>query len=133
MATHASGLAGIVYIDGTEVNFITNIEISIDRDSADEAVMGTEYRIRRVGAYGGEFSGSALVDTDSKQIFDYAVGVAATIYNLAVYPVRTAMTDYWYGDCQFSAWSASASPGDLWAGDFSGIFTDEIFSVGFAA
>lgn len=133
MATFATGLQGIVYINGTELNFVTNIEISVDRDSADEAYLGAEYRIKRVGAYGGEFSGSALVDMDSKQIFDYAVGTAATIYNIAIYPVRTAMSDYWYGNAQFSSWSASTAPGDLWAGDFSGVFTDQIFSVGFAS
>lgn len=132
MASFSTGLQGAVYANGTLINFITNVEISIDRDSADEAVMGQEYRIKRVGAYGGEFSGSALVDMDSKQIFDYAVGNAATIYNIAIYPVRTTMTDYWYGNAQFSSWSASAAPGDLWAGDFSGVFTDEIFSVGFS-
>lgn len=133
MSTFATGLQGAVYANGTLINFITNIEISIDRDSADEAVMGENWRIKRVGAAGAEFSGSALVDLDSKQIFDYACGAAATIYNIAIYPVRTAMSDYWYGNAQFSSWSASAAPGDLWAGDFSGVFTGEVFAVGFTS
>ena len=59
--TFKSGLMGAVYREGVLINFVTSISLSLDRDVAEEAVMGQEYKIKRVGAYGAEFSGSALV------------------------------------------------------------------------
>jgi hypothetical protein len=132
MATFATGLLGAVYVDSTLINFVTNITVNIERDSAEEAVMNQQYKIKRVGAYGGEFSGSALVDLDSKQLFDQVTGQSTATNVLSIYPVSSDLTDYWYGDAQFNSWSAEASPADLWSGDFGGVFTGEIFAVGFS-
>ena len=95
--------------------------------------MGQEYKIQRVGAYGANFSGSALVDLDSKQIFDEAISQSTTTTNVSIYPDRTDLSSYFYGDAQFQSWNASATPGDLWAGDFAGLFADAIYAVGFTA
>jgi hypothetical protein len=127
MATFKAGLQGALYIDGTLINFITALEVSIDRDVAEEAVMGQEYKIKRVGAYGAEFTGSALVDLDSKQLLDE---VPTSVY--AVYPDRTDLTDYWYFDGQMQSWSASGEPGGIWAGDFGGIVAGVFTATGFA-
>ena len=127
-----TGLMGAMYVDGVLINFITSLELSVDRDTAEESVMGSEGKIQRVGAYGATFSGSALVDTASNQIFDEVYAVATTTSNVAIYPDRTDLGDFWYGDAQFGSWNASGAPGDFWAIDFSGLFTGLIYAVGFA-
>ena len=132
MAQFATGLMGIMYIDGAEVTYITSLEISLDRDTAEQAVMGQEYKIQRVGAYGVAFSGSGLLDLEDANIFDEVNSVSTTTSNVSVYPDRTDMATYFYGNAQFSSWSTSGAPGDLWAVDFGGIFTDVVYDVGFA-
>ena len=132
MATFKAGLQGALYIDGTLINFITSISVNLDRDVAEESVMGQEYKIKRVGAYGGEFSGAALVDTDTKQLLDEVLAVSTSTSSFAIYPDRTDLTDYWYFDGQMGAWSASGEPGGIWAGDFSGIVAGEFHATGFA-
>lgn len=127
-----TGLQSALYVDGTLINFVTSLELSVDRDTAEAAVMGSEGKIQRVGAYGASFSGSALVDTASQQIFSEVYAVATTTSNVAIYPDRTDMSDYWYGDAQFGSYSASGAPGDFWAIDFSGIFTGNVYAVGFS-
>lgn len=127
-----TGLQAALYIDGVLINFVTSLTLSIDRDTAEEAVMGQEYKIRRVGAYGVDFSGSALVDTESKQLLDETLAVATTTSVFSVYPDRTDLTDYWYGTGQLASWSATGEPGGLWSGDFSGVI-DQLNVVGFSA
>jgi len=128
-----SGLLGAVYREGVLINFVTSCTISLDRDVAEEAVMGLEYKIKRVGAYGAEFSGSALVDIESKQLLDAALAESTTVESWAVYPDRTDLTDYWYFDGQLSGWSVTGESGGLWAGDFSGIVAGELSVAGFTA
>lgn len=127
-----TGLMGALYLDGVLVEYITSLTLSIDRDVAEQAIMGQEYKIKRVGAYGGEFSGSALVNTTSKALLDAALAVSTTTKNIAVYPDRTAMTSYWYADAQFSSWNAAGEPGGLWSGDFGGVF-ENLQVAGFTA
>ena len=131
MATFKAGLQGALYIDGTLINFITSLEVSIDRDVAEEAVMGQEYKIKRVGAYGAEFTGAALVDLDSKQLLDLMLAQSTTTASYAIYPDRTDLSNYWYFDGQMQSWSASGEPGGIWAGDFGGIVAGEFFATGF--
>jgi hypothetical protein len=127
-----TGLQGALYIDGTLINFITSLTLSIDRDTAEQAVMGQEYKIRRVGAYGVDMTGSALVDTASKQLLDEVLSVATSTSVFAIYPDRTDLTDYWYGTGQLASWSATGEPGGLWSGDFSGVI-DQLTATGFTA
>jgi len=131
MSTFSSGLMGAVYREGTLINFITSISLSLDRDVAEEAIMGQEYKIKRVGAYGAEFSGSALVDIDSKQLLDAALAESTTTENWAIYPDRTDLTNYWYFEGQLNAWSTTGESGGLWSGDFAGIVAGELSVVGF--
>jgi len=133
MGTFKAGLNGALYIGGTLVNFITSLEVSLDRDVAEEAVMGQEYKIKRVGAYGGDFSGSALVDLDSKQLLDLLLAQSTTTAAYAVYPDRTDLTDYWSFDGQLNSWTATADPGGIWSGDFGGIVAGEFSATGFSA
>jgi len=128
-----TGLLGAVYREGVLINFVTSCTISLDRDVAEEAVMGQEYKIKRVGAYGAEFSGSALVDIESKQLLDAALAASTTTQSWAIYPDRTDLTDYWYFQGQLNGWSATGESGGLWAGDFSGIVAGELSVVGFAS
>jgi len=132
MATYKTGINGAMYVDGVLINFITDLELSMDRDVAESAPMGQESKIKRVGAYGGEFSGSALVDMDSKQIFDEVIAVSTSTCVVSIYPDRTDLTDGWYFDAQFSSWSAGASSGDFWAGDFGGVVSGDINTLGFS-
>jgi len=132
MATFKAGLQGALYIGGTLINYITSLEVSIDRDVAEESVMGQEYKIKRVGAYGGEFTGSALVDLDSKQLLDEVLSQSTTTSSYAVYPDRTDLTDYWYFDGQMQSWAASGEPGGIWAGDFGGIVCGVFQATGFS-
>ena len=132
MTTFKAGLNGALYIGGTLVNFITSLEVSLDRDIAEEAVMGQEYKIKRVGAYGGDFSGSALVDLDSKQLLDLLLAQSTTTAAYAVYPDRTDLTDYWYFDGQLNSWTATADPGGIWSGDFGGVVAGAFAATGFA-
>jgi len=132
MTTFKAGLNGALYIAGTLVNFITSLEVSLDRDVAEEAVMGQEYKIKRVGAYGGDFSGSALVDMDSKQLLDLLLAQSTTTAAYAVYPDRTDLTDYWYFDGQLNSWTATADPGGIWSGDFGGVVAGAFAATGFA-
>jgi len=133
MSTFKAGLNGALYIAGTLVNFITSLEVSLDRDVAEEAVMGQEYKIKRVGAYGGDFSGSALVDLDSKQLLDLLLAQSTTTAAYAVYPDRTDLTDYWSFDGQLNSWTATADPGGIWSGDFGGVVAGEFSATGFSA
>ena len=132
MTTFKAGLNGALYIGGTLVNFITSLEVSLDRDVAEEAVMGQEYKIKRVGAYGGDFSGSALVDLDSKQLLDLLLAQSTTTAAYAVYPDHTDLTDYWYFDGQLNSWTATADPGGIWSGDFGGVVAGAFAATGFA-
>jgi len=133
MSTFKAGLNGALYIAGTLVNFITSLEVSLDRDVAEEAVMGQEYKIKRVGAYGGDFSGSALVDLDSKQLLDLLLAQSTTTAAYAVDPDRTDLTDYWSFDGQLNSWTATADPGGIWSGDFGGIVAGAFSATGFSA
>jgi predicted ribonuclease toxin of YeeF-YezG toxin-antitoxin module len=126
-----TGLMGAVYLDGALIEYVTSLSLSIDRDVAEAAIMGQEYKIKRVGAYGGEFSGSALVNTTSKAVLDAALAASTTTKNISVYPDRTDMSDYWYASAQFSSWNASGEPGGLWSGDFGGVF-EQLQVAGFS-
>ena len=128
MSTFKAGLQGALYIDGVLINFITALEVNIDRDVAEESVMGQEYKIKRVGAYGADFSGSALVDMDSKVLLDEVLSQSTTLSVYSIYPDRTDLDNYWYFDGQMGSWNASADPGGIWSGDFSGIVAG-VFSV----
>ncbi len=131
MSVFKAGLQGALYIDGVLIEFITSLEVSIDRDVAEEAVMGQEYKIKRVGAYGADFSGAALVDMDSKALLDEVLSQSTTTSVYAIYPDRTDLTNYWYFDGQMGSWNASADPGGIWAGDFSGIVAGVFTATGF--
>ena len=131
MGIFKAGLQGALYIDGVLIEFITSLEVSIDRDIAEEAVMGQEYKIKRVGAYGADFSGSALVDMDSRALLDEVLSQSTTTAVYAVYPDRTDLTNYWYFDGQMGSWNASADPGGIWAGDFGGIVAGVFTAIGF--
>ena len=131
MTTFKAGLNGALYIDGVLMNYITSLEVSLDRDVAEEAVMGQEYKIKRVGAYGGDFSGSALVDLDSKQLLTLMLAQSTTTAVYAVYPDRTDLSNYWYFDGQLNSWTATADPGGIWSGDFGGIVAGVFTATGF--
>ena len=131
MSTFKAGLNGALYIDGVLMNYITSLEVSLDRDVAEEAVMGQQYKIKRVGAYGGDFSGSALVDLDSKQLLDLMLAQSTTTAVYAMYPDRTDLSNYWYFDGQMSSWTATADPGGIWSGDFGGIVAGQFYATGF--
>ena len=131
MSTFKTGLNGALYIDGTLINYITSLEVSLDRDVAEEAVMGQEYKIKRVGAYGGDFSGSALVDLDSKQLLALMLAQSTSTAVYAVYPDRTDLSNFWYFDGQLNSWTATADPGGIWSGDFGGIVAGEFNATGF--
>ena len=131
MSNFKAGLQGALYIDGVLIEFITSLEVSIDRDIAEEAVMGQEYKIKRVGAYGADFSGAALVDMDSKVLLDEVLSQSTTTSVYAIYPDRTDLDNYWYFDGQMGAWNASADPGGIWSGDFSGIVAGVFTATGF--
>lgn len=131
MSNFKAGLQGALYIDGVLIEFITSLEVSIDRDIAEEAVMGQEYKIKRVGAYGADFSGAALVDMDSKVLLDEVLSQSTTTSVYAIYPDRTDLDNYWYFDGQMGAWNSSADPGGIWSGDFSGIVAGVFTATGF--
>jgi len=131
MSNFKAGLQGALYIDGVLIEFITSLEVSIDRDIAEEAVMGQEYKIKRVGAYGADFSGAALVDMDSKVLLDEVLSQSTTTSVYSIYPDRTDLDNYWYFDGQMGSWNASADPGGIWSGDFSGIVAGVFTATGF--
>ena len=131
MTTFKAGLNGALYIDGVLMNYITSLEVSLDRDVAEEAVMGQEYKIKRVGAYGGDFSGSALVDLDSKQLLTLMLAQSTTTAVYAIYPDRSDLSNYWYFDGQLNSWTATADPGGIWSGDFGGIVAGVFTATGF--
>ena len=131
MSNFKAGLQGALYIDGVLIEFITSLEVSIDRDVAEEAVMGQEYKIKRVGAYGADFSGAALVDKDSKVLLDEVLSQSTTTSVYSIYPDRTDLDNYWYFDGQMGSWNASADPGGIWSGDFSGIVAGVFTATGF--
>lgn len=131
MGVFKAGLQGALYIDGVLIEFITALEVNIDRDIAEEAVMGQEYKIKRVGAYGADFSGSALVDMDSKVLLDEVLSQSTTLSVYSIYPDRTDLDNYWYFNGQMGSWNASADPGGIWSGDFSGIVAGVFTAIGF--
>jgi len=131
MTTFKAGLNGALYIDGVLMNYITSLEVSLDRDVAEEAVMGQQYKIKRVGAYGGDFSGSALVDLDSKQLLTLMLAQSTTTAVYAIYPDRSDLSNYWYFDGQLNSWTATADPGGIWSGDFGGIVAGVFTATGF--
>lgn len=131
MTTFKSGINGALYIDGTLLEFVGELSWSIDRDNAEASLMGQEYKIKRVGPYGGEFSGSGLVDMDTKVLLDEVLAQSTTTAVVAIYPDRTDTTTGWYWNGQFSSYSASATAGELWTTEFSGIVCDVVSSLGF--
>jgi len=133
MATFKTGIQGALYIDGSLIDFVQELSVSIDRDTAEESIMGQEYKIARVGPYGGEFSGSALVDTETKVLLDEVLSVSTTTSVISIYPDRTDVTTGWYFDGQMQSWEASGAAGDMWAADFGGIIAGELQTLGFGA
>lgn len=129
---YKTGLDGAVYIDGTLLPYVTQFTISLERETAEASIFGDESKIKRVGTYGTDFSGSALMNTASNTIFDQVTGSSTTTVVISVYPDRTNTGNGWYFNGQFGGWSVGAATGDFWSIDFSGVVEGDVNALGFA-
>jgi len=94
------GKNGVVYMGentATQITELTEWHISIDRDLAEDTVMGDSWRTQLKGiiSWSGSFAG--YMDTASNDLFTAATG--ANKQRIYIYPDANNSTAYYYGYC----------------------------------
>jgi hypothetical protein len=128
MAT-LSGLNGALYIGGTRWAYSTTLSLSIERDVAEVQIQQQQYIDQAVGPYKAEFSGTGVVDSTDKTLFDNVTGGSST--TVAIYPTNDS-TDYWSFTGYFTSYSVAIPSDGFNVIDFAGIVDGALTITGFS-
>ena len=128
MAT-LSGLNGAMYVDGTRWALSTTLSLSIERDVAEVQIQQQAYIDQAIGPYKGEFSGTGVVDSTDKVLFDSIT--AGTSSTVAIYPTNDS-SDYWSFTGYFTSYSVSIPSDAFNIIDFSGVVDGALTITGFS-
>lgn len=119
MGAPQHGVNGLIYVGGTELGAANSWSFDVSPDLVETGVFGDSWKGNVKGLQGWSGSVNAYNYEDEKILFTAATGSTSVL--LAIYPVRSVLTDYFHGNAFFGISSdGSTTSAIMRNGSFTG-------------